>query len=178
MKKGKKSEPVTICPRCYSTDVSGDFSNPVLVATGLFNSYNKCNHCGHTAIMFPQVPKSRVPKKPKNIKDIKEKRTLVDTSYGRGLTATFKIFVPMVLIMSITYYFAFLKTIENNWFSLFLMMWVIPTAIFLTFFSYRKNFFLKNKKLRLFAAFFIFYTYVGGMIILILMAYFFNLQIH
>lgn len=54
-------EYVMICPQCASTDVVSDFSQPGLVAGGIFP--HKCNHCGYIARMFPEVPKKDVPKK-------------------------------------------------------------------------------------------------------------------
>jgi ribosomal protein S27AE len=44
-----------ICPRCKSTDISNDFSNAGMVATGLFNNRKKCNNCGYSSDFFPEI---------------------------------------------------------------------------------------------------------------------------
>ena len=59
----------TVCPKCGSLDVSSDFSNPALVATGLINNAKVCNNCGYSSYFFPEKQidkkKSRESKKSK-----------------------------------------------------------------------------------------------------------------
>jgi hypothetical protein len=48
---------ISMCPRCNSTDVKKDFSNPMLVQMGA-PFRNVCNHCGYVATTFLEVSKS------------------------------------------------------------------------------------------------------------------------
>ena len=65
-KKNKKKQKkikshVRICPRCNSTDVSTDFSNPGIVGTGLVNSAFRCNNCNYKEFFFPEIHKNHIP---------------------------------------------------------------------------------------------------------------------
>jgi hypothetical protein len=160
----KKVNYVTICPKCGSKDVSADFSNPAAVATGLFQNFKKCHHCGHTAMMFPEVPESQVPKKPKNVKMIKEK-TLVNTTYGRGVTGFWKYTGPLGIVVSLIiflYYNAPLNIIGIGY--------GFPITAYLTFFAYRRKLVQKSPFLRVFSAFIVLYAFFGPFLWLMLLA--------
>lgn len=55
----KKERHVKVCPKCGSTDVHVDFSNPVVWAYGTTTKY-QCESCGHTAPVFPEMPEKEV----------------------------------------------------------------------------------------------------------------------
>lgn len=42
------------CPKCGSTDVHVDFSNPVVWSEGP-QTKNKCHNCGFVGFFFPEV---------------------------------------------------------------------------------------------------------------------------
>ena len=58
MKLKKKKEYVRMCPKCKSTDVSDDMSNPSIRYIGQIESM-VCNNCGFTGTFFPEKPKNR-----------------------------------------------------------------------------------------------------------------------
>jgi len=83
MPKKSEKKSVTICPKCNSTHIGTDFSNPALVSTGLFNNAKVCNNCGYSANFFPEVEADNLPE----VKQIKkeEKRDLVNTTHEKIL---------------------------------------------------------------------------------------------
>jgi len=46
-----------ICPKCKSTDIKTDFSDPGIVATGMFMNQFICKKCGFSGAFFPEVEK-------------------------------------------------------------------------------------------------------------------------
>lgn len=86
---------ITICPKCNSTDVKTDFSNPTLVATGLFNNSKVCNDCGYSGNFFPEVQKADIPPKKKA-----EKRDYVNTT-AKNMKFWWKISGPAGIVISI-----------------------------------------------------------------------------
>jgi len=55
----KKGKYVKVCPKCGSTDVHLDFSNPAVWGYGAPTSY-QCESCGHVAHIFPEILKEDV----------------------------------------------------------------------------------------------------------------------
>jgi predicted nucleic-acid-binding Zn-ribbon protein len=71
---------IMICPKCKSTDVMPDRSNPVQPALGLPEMY-ECNKCGHTGYTFPEVLSTEIDKL--DVSDTSPDKTpKVDVSYG------------------------------------------------------------------------------------------------
>ena len=62
----KKEELVKICPKCGSTNVSTEFSNPANVAYGNALNYF-CNKCDYVAKIFPEVKTKDINKFRKNL---------------------------------------------------------------------------------------------------------------
>lgn len=52
MKRKIKEEKFVFCPRCKSTNVSGDIN--ILIIMGAPQGW-KCNDCGYKAIIFPEA---------------------------------------------------------------------------------------------------------------------------
>lgn len=48
------SEYIPVCPKCGSTDIETDFSNPVVWNYGA-PSKKRCRSCGYVASVFPEV---------------------------------------------------------------------------------------------------------------------------
>ncbi|MFH1590523.1 MAG: hypothetical protein ABIC95_01210 [archaeon] len=74
---------VRMCPRCNSTDIGQDFSNPGLVGTGLFANAFRCKRCGYASSFFPEVEKNKIPKE-KPIEELK-KADLVNSDHGKRM---------------------------------------------------------------------------------------------
>ena len=121
MKGGKDKERyITICPKCNSTDVSGE-SNPAYVGAGLYFIFKQCNNCGHHGLVFPEVAESELPEETKKVERIKG-RELVPTSYGRGYART-------ILPLSIVGYAAlFVFAYAINGFN---PEWTLVSALFI-----------------------------------------------
>jgi len=100
-----KKSYVQICPKCKSTDVFMDHSNPLQGAMGLPPNY-VCNNCNHTSHVFPEVDMSK--KKLKvNSKAKKNKVSKVDTSVGDfDVRVTWKVAAPLLVLLGIIAYFA------------------------------------------------------------------------
>lgn len=100
-----------VCPKCGSVDVVHDYSQPALVAGGIF-SY-KCNNCEHVAVSFPevQVRDLQKPKEPQKIQD----KVFVEEEFGKGMMGFFKIIAPLGVLFNI------LLMVESDyfWFGLF-----------------------------------------------------------
>ncbi len=156
-KAKRKKKLVTICPRCHSTDVGQDFSNPAWASLGLTHNRNKCNHCGHIGVAFPRGPENIAPKKPKDPDEVKDK-TLVDTTYGRGIIPFWKVagrlagplFIALGIMVALMGYWAFFLGIS----------FIIPIGLVLTLFSY-KNDFMERRILRALAVLIILYIFLG-----------------
>lgn len=100
-----------ICPKCGSTDVQTDFSNPVVWAYGANTKY-KCRSCGHISALFPEISKYEIKSYKKELKKkigegvINAKKELVDISSGFSIglfemifIAIGYIFVPLMLFL-------------------------------------------------------------------------------
>ena len=57
--KIKPDDSIMVCPRCGSTNVATDFSNPLVWAYGIPSNY-KCNECRNIGKFFPQIDKDKV----------------------------------------------------------------------------------------------------------------------
>jgi predicted RNA-binding Zn-ribbon protein involved in translation (DUF1610 family) len=135
--KQKKEKYIMICPKCKSSDIYRDKSNPLQAATGLPDMYicNKCEFRGYT---FPEIPISELEEfqekiKKGNIEQIKTvKSKQIDTSYGKFIVNIWwKIFSPLTILLGlfitikhffgifiiiiglIMFYFAYLKKNET-----------------------------------------------------------------
>lgn len=92
----KKEEYIMVCPKCGSIDIEHDYSQPALVAGGIF-SY-KCNNCSHVAVAFPEIHIADL-HKPKNPKKIKNKE-LVDIEVGKGLYKLLQYIAPLGVLFN------------------------------------------------------------------------------
>ncbi|MCF7867013.1 hypothetical protein K9L67_03590 [Candidatus Woesearchaeota archaeon] len=93
----KKEDYVQVCPKCQSVDIEHDFSQPAMVAGGIFAF--KCNNCKHISSVFPEIH-VRDLHKPKNPKSIKDK-DLETTQLGKGFLGVFKFIGPLGILVSI-----------------------------------------------------------------------------
>ena len=62
----KKENLIKICPKCGSTNISTEFSNPANVAYGNALNY-VCNNCNYITKVFPEVKSKDVGKFRKNL---------------------------------------------------------------------------------------------------------------
>ncbi len=151
---------ITVCPKCGSTDVSADFSNPVGVVTGRFQNFKICNHCGYDSMIFPEVPESKV-QKPKDLKDV-EKRTLVDVGYGQGVTHFWwKIVGPIGLVLNIYMYLINPFNLSETFLSSVILFYSLPLAVFIMSYAYGRNYFEKYNVLRILGVIMLLYGVVG-----------------
>ncbi|MFQ5620342.1 MAG: hypothetical protein ACE5FT_00695 [Candidatus Nanoarchaeia archaeon] len=96
-----KEKYVMICPKCKSTDISMDYSNPIQPAIGLPARY-VCGKCNHNAYTFPEVSLSKVKKFKGNPKI---KASVVDTSYGKfEVRALWKVGGPLFILIGLFFY--------------------------------------------------------------------------
>ena len=116
-------------------------------------------------MMFPEVPESQVPKKPKNIKTIKEK-TMVDVTYGRGLSALWKYIYALPGIVTSLIIFIYYKPPLN----IIGVVCGFSITTYLIFFAYRRKLVQKSASLRVFSVFIILYTFFGLFLWLMLFA--------
>jgi len=101
IKKNKnEGQSVMICPKCNSTKVFIDSSNP-LVGFGVPPNYI-CENCGYTGKLFPEIKESDSENIEPNKLSKKESSGKIDISYGKFLVSVwFKIVGPLLLIISI-----------------------------------------------------------------------------
>jgi hypothetical protein len=81
-KKDKKYK--TVCPKCGSTDIKVDFSNPVVWDYGAPSNY-QCASCGHISNVFPLVSIDKIKLYGSKIKHSKfrsKKEPLLDVKTG------------------------------------------------------------------------------------------------
>ena len=117
----KKDDYIQVCPKCDSIDIEHDFSQPALVAGGIF-SY-KCNNCGHIANVFPEIHVKDL-HKPRNPKEIKDKQ-LQTVQFGKGFIGIFRVAAPVGILFSIL----LLSTIENKWLGIFIISFFTALTI-------------------------------------------------
>ena len=96
-----KERYIQICPRCRSTDIFMDNSNPLQPALGMPARY-VCNKCKYNATIFPEVTTTKI----KDFKGKKTKAAVIDTSYGDFMIrAMWKVVAPLAVLLGITLYF-------------------------------------------------------------------------
>ncbi len=105
MKKTKKEKYVKICPKCKSTDINMDKSNPLQPAMGMPALYI-CGNCKHTGNFFPEIPLSELEEfetDDKNKPNTKKNETpLVDASYGNfEVRFLWKLYAPLTILLGI-----------------------------------------------------------------------------
>jgi hypothetical protein len=154
---------VLICPKCNSTDISTDMSNPALVETGLFNNSFRCNHCGYTGTFFPDVEISKL-EPVKELKDI-PKRELMDTRYGKNINWWWRRIGPVTLLISIILLFFY-----NNQIVFYLgLIELLPLSIVITLTSHKNELIQKYKILKIISVIVFIYSFTVGPIILALL---------
>ena len=111
--KDKNKKFVRICPKCGSTNIKTDFSNPVVWAYGTTTKY-KCISCSYLGTIFPEVLRNEVKNYKKELDDIKKegkivnkKWEMVDTSTGYSV-GLFEIMI-IVIGLVFTLIYSFLK---------------------------------------------------------------------
>ncbi len=156
----KKDDFVRICPKCNSTDISTDFSNPALNATGLFNNAYVCNNCGNTGNFFPEVERATLD--PVKGKGRTEKRNLINASYRKNILWYWKFSAPLCFLIGII----FLILGDNVLFYIGLIE-LIPLSIVLSISVYRKDLMSRYPSLRLLSFFIYIYSFTIGPIIIL-----------
>ncbi len=159
-----KKKYVKICPRCYSTDVSPDFSSPAAISAGALYMY-RCNRCGFVgpSALFPEVPIDKVPK-PKDLKKIKGRYETVNITYGRGITGLWKYLGPIGIFLSIMMYFSYPAP-----YNILSIIYPLPILLYLTFYGFGKKYFEKYILLRIGLLFMILYAIFGPLLFYILL---------
>ena len=125
----EKEKLVMICPKCGSSDVSPDLSNPALVYGGLIPK--RCYNCGHTGQVFPEVEEKAVPKKPMEPSKVKDAEPM-DLTYVRPTITLWKWGIlkfsgPIILLLGLVMY---LTTEESIYGSLFLIILGIIVSLY------------------------------------------------
>ncbi|MBW2987170.1 hypothetical protein KY336_01345 [Candidatus Woesearchaeota archaeon] len=133
--KTEKEQYVMICPKCKSSDVYMDKSNPLQPVIGLPANYI-CNNCKFKGFNFPEIEKSKLKKfqkktnEKKQVDSKKEKALPVDTAYGNFIVrAVWKISAPVILLLGI-----FLLFIIP-----FLGIVITATGLIMIYFTYIKK---------------------------------------
>jgi len=142
MKKDTDKEPeqyIMICPKCKSSDVYMDHSNPAQGALGLPAIYI-CDKCGHSGTSFPEVlmTEENVLKedaKREGVIDTKKDETpIIDTRYGAfEVKVMWKILAPLDIIVGIIILFS----------NLLIGSGIIIAGLFIGYFAY-----IKKRKIR------------------------------
>ncbi len=148
---------ISICPKCGSSDVINDFSNPGAVATGLFNNTKKCNHCGNVG-MFPEVSESNRPETPIPIEDV-EDRDFSQNIYGHSFEKFWKLTGPIMLIGSLLSLLAdYPQNVING-------LVLIPAALFFTVYAYTRSQFEKYPKLKIIGIILMLWVFIGPLVL-------------
>jgi len=136
----EKKEMIRICPNCNSTNVSRDFTNPLIVRVGLESFV--CNNCGHTGNFFPEVEKNKL----KPVKDISKikKTELVDNRY-QNINWLWRITGPIGLLISISLIIYKSQITHQLGFFVF-----FPISLFIILIAYTNESYKKNKIFRTF----------------------------
>ena len=106
-KSSEEEKEVMICPKCKSTDVHIDASNPLQPTMGLPPKY-VCNNCGYSGYAFPKIKLSELEKFEDEVKKEphsnmkKETPQMVDTSYGNfTVKVWWKIISPITFLVGV-----------------------------------------------------------------------------
>lgn len=143
---------VKICPKCNSTDISTDFSNPAFVAGGLFNNAKVCNKCGHHSNFFPEVEVDKLPKVKKIKKD--EKVNQVNPNYFQDINWFWRFAGPFGILIGLLFMIFY-----NIKFIFYLgVLGILPLSIVITFTSYRQDILKKHPLIRIFCRIIYFLT--------------------
>jgi hypothetical protein len=106
---------VKICPRCKSTNISIDPTNPLFGSEGLPPTYI-CNKCNYTNKIFPEIAVSEIKSfKKSKIKVNKEalRSDIIDKSYGKFMVrGIWKISGPLLIILSLIFFYAALNPVK------------------------------------------------------------------
>ena len=90
-----------ICPKCGSTDISVDFSNPAVWDYGAPPNY-KCNICDNIGKFFPEVKEELSKYFSEKVIKTQLKTEKVNMDFARAYAKVpLKIFSPLYLIFSI-----------------------------------------------------------------------------
>lgn len=124
--KEKNKNFVRICPKCGSTSVQTDFSNPVVWAYGTTTKF-RCNSCSYVGNLFPEISKD-------NLKDYKEEleeeikkgqikisdRETIDSSTGYSV-GLFEIMIIVIgLVFTVIY-----SLLKDRSSIITLILWII-----------------------------------------------------
>ena len=117
----KKEEYVKICPKCGSTNVSVDFSNPTVWSYGA-PSKHQCKSCGHVAAVFPEVVKNKTESyKPKGKV---EKSNRVDIKTGSTIGLLIWIIIPLIAAVIISFFVSYWIGLIFFLLSLLVIWWI------------------------------------------------------
>ena len=117
---------VKICPKCGSTNVVTDFSNPAVWAYGTTTKY-RCKDCKYMANIFPEVLKDNIQKYKEEVgKGIKKgkinlKSELIDTSTG-FYVGIWEIIFALIQIPFLILSLIFYEDFDLFW--IILILWV------------------------------------------------------
>jgi hypothetical protein len=142
---------VKFCPKCNSTDIKIDFSNPGLLGSGFVNT-SRCNHCGYSTNFFPENEVSKIQpiKKIENV----EKRELVNATYGKTINWWWRKIGPIGILSSLILIF-FIK--DEIFFYVGLVM-MLPLFSVITLTSYRNDLIQKYRLLKIISILIYLYT--------------------
>ncbi|MBI2451546.1 hypothetical protein HYV50_00540 [Candidatus Pacearchaeota archaeon] len=147
----RKDKYVIMCPKCNSTDVQTDFSNPAMVESGMFINSRVCNNCGYRGDFFPKAVKDRIPKL-KNLKHI-GKRELVNPKYYSNVIWLFRIIGPIAAIVSLL----FILFGNSSLFILGLIS-ILPFSLAAIILSYKNDWTKKHKLIKAIIGFILVYS--------------------
>ena len=95
------------CPKCGSTDVHVDFSNPVVWSEGTQTKY-KCHNCEYVGYFFPEVSDKRRKDFRKKVKHKKHKYPIMDAKTGESVAESYVmgllIIIGIILVIAAVFY--------------------------------------------------------------------------
>jgi len=131
---------VMFCPKCNSTDIRMDNSNPLIGVAGVPADY-VCTNCGYTARVFPALEESEAKKlvEKKVMDNTTEK---VDVQYGKfAINIWWKIFGPLAILIGIYMLITYDNT-QRQFIILPIILIVLGAAV--SYFGYKN----KNDKIK------------------------------
>ncbi len=143
---------VIACPKCNSTDVQTDFSNPAMIQSGMFVNSRVCNNCGYKSDFFPEVEETHM----HIIKKVKTlgKRELVNPKYYSNVNWLFRIIGPLGFIISLIFIF-------STKYLLFVisLIYLLPLSFAILILSYKNTWIKKYKIINVVMAIILVYSF-------------------
>jgi hypothetical protein len=152
---------ITICPHCYSSDITSDFSNAARIEGGLFGK--TCNRCGFTGNFFPEIEVKDLPV-PKELKDINAPNQTFNDNYSKNIAWLYRITGPLAFLLFIIFVLSY--SIPFLFYTGFLGL--LPLSITLCIIGYKQDWIKKYLAVRIIFGIIFFYSLIIAPIIIAL----------